>query len=219
MPVAGAEVKLVPVEGKMEVRVRGPSVTPGYWKRPDLDAAAFDEEGFYLTGDAGRLVDPADPSAGIAFDGRIAENFKLGSGTWVNVGALRVAAIAACAPVVEDLVVAGHDRDEIGLLAFPSLAGCRGLCPDLAQAPAADLLGDPRVRAAVRRGLAALCAGGASSTRATRALLMAEPPSIDADEITDKGYLNQRAVLARRAALVERLYSDTPDDAVIRLEG
>jgi feruloyl-CoA synthase len=219
VPVAGAEVKLVPSQDKMEIRVRGPNVTPGYWRRPDLTAEAFDEEGFYLTGDAGRLVDPEDPSAGIAFDGRIAENFKLASGTWVNVGALRVAAIAAGAPAIQDAVLTGHDREEIGLLVFPSLGGCRALCPDLGDAPMAELVADPRVRDAVRGALARLCAGGAGSTRATRALVMTEPPSIDANEITDKGYVNQRAVLARRADLVERLHAARPDGAVILLEG
>ncbi|HEV7370263.1 feruloyl-CoA synthase [Arenibaculum sp.] len=219
VPAPGNEVKMVPDGGKFELRVRGPNITPGYWRQPELTAAAFDEEGFYRTGDAGRLVDPEDPGAGIVFDGRIAENFKLASGTWVNVGALRVAAIAAAAPAVEDAVVTGHDRDEIGLLVFPSAAGCRALCPDLgADAPIADLVRDERVRGAIRRALGTLAAGGGSSTRVARAVVTTEPPSIDANEITDKGYINQRAVLTCRAALVERLHAAHPDPDIIRLE-
>ena len=218
LPGPGIELKLVPADDKLEMRVRGPNVTPGYWKRPDLTAACFDEEGFYRTGDAALFADPADPRRGIVFDGRIGENFKLLSGTWVNVGALRVAAIAAAAPVIEDAVVAGHDRDEIGLLVFPNLAGCRSLCPDLpADAPVADLVAAPAVRAALAAGLArhnAAC-GGASSMRIPRALFLTEPPSIDANEITDKGYINQRAALTRRAPWVERLYAEPRDPAVV----
>ncbi|HZB94079.1 MAG TPA: feruloyl-CoA synthase [Stellaceae bacterium] len=210
LPAPGAEVKLVPEGDKLEIRVRGPNITPGYWKRPDLTAAAFDEEGFYRPGDAARLEDPDEPRRGIVFDGRLGENFKLSSGTWVTVGALRVALIAACAPVVEDAVITGHDRDEIGLLIFPSLAGCRGLCPHLAaDAPLAALLGEERVREALAVALARHNAAAlGNSHRVTRALLLAEPPSIDQGEITDKGYINQRAVLTHRAALVERLYAE-----------
>ncbi|HWI27688.1 MAG TPA: feruloyl-CoA synthase [Stellaceae bacterium] len=209
LPAPGCEVKLVPEGEKLEIRVRGPNITPGYWKRPDLTAAAFDEEGFYRPGDAARLEDPAAPRCGIVFDGRLGENFKLSSGTWVGVGALRVALIAACAPVVEDAVIAGHDRDEIGLLVFPSLAGCRGLCPDLPpDAPLAALIAEHSVRDALAAALARHNAGaGGSSHRVSRALLLAEQPSIDKGEITDKGYINQRAVLTDRAALVERLYA------------
>lgn len=201
LPVPGVALKLVPIPGsdKYELRVQGDNVTPGYWKRDDLTAAAFDDEGFYRMGDAARLVNPDDPAQGIEFAGRVAEDFKLTSGTWVQVGALRVRAISALAPVAQDIVVTGHDRDEIGLLIFPSLAGCRSLCPDGAAA-ASLLLADERVRAAVRQGMQALQAeGGGSSTYATRALLLAEPPQIDAGEITDKGYLNQRVILERRA--------------------
>ena len=141
------------------------------------------------------------------------------SGIWVHVGALRVKALAQLAPVAQDIVVAGHDREEAGFLVFASPAGCRGLCPDLpADVPLEQVLADPRVIAHVRDGMARLKQeGGGSSTYATRALLMAEPPSIDAKEITDKGYINQRAVLARRAALVQRLYAEPADAAVIRL--
>jgi feruloyl-CoA synthase len=152
------------------------------------------------------------------FDGRVAENFKLLTGTWVNVGTLRPAAIAAGSPVIEDAAVTGHDRDEIGLLVFPSLAGLRSLCPELGpEAALADLAGRPAVRAALAEGLRRHNAqtGGTATTRIARCLLLTEPPSIDADEITDKGYLNQRAVLAKRAALVERLYADPASSDVI----
>jgi feruloyl-CoA synthase len=217
VPPPGVELKLVPDAGKLEMRVRGPNVSPGYWRRPDATAAAFDEEGFLRTGDAARLFDPADPNKGVVFDGRLAENFKLMSGTWVNVGELRVAAIAACAPLIEDAVVTGHDRDEVGLLAFPSLAGCRSLCLHLpATAATQELIADAAVREALAAGLRRLNEkAGGTSHRIGRALLLAEPPSIDANEITDKGYLNQRAVLERRAALVERLYAAGRESDII----
>ena len=219
LPAPGAELKMVPNGGKLELRVRGPNVTPGYWKRPDLTREAFDEEAFYRIGDAGRFADANDPGKGIEFDGRIAEDFKLMSGVWVHVGQLRVNAIAALAPVAQDIVVTGHDREEIGLLVFANPAGCRSLCSDLAQdAPIDQVVRDSRVAARVAEGLARLAAqGGGSSTYAMRAVLMTEPPSIDANEITDKGYINQGAVLARRAALVERLYASAPGDDIVGL--
>jgi len=219
LPAPGTELKLVPNENKLELRVRGPNVTPGYWKRPDLTQAAFDEEGFYRIGDAGRFADPNDPARGIEFDGRIAEDFKLMSGVWVHVGAIRVKALAALAPLAQDIVVAGHDREEAGFLVFANPPGCRSLCPDLpADVPLEQVLADARVAARLKEGMAMVKQeGGGSSTYATRALLMAEPPSIDANEITDKGYINQRAVLTRRAALVERLYAERADAAVIKL--
>jgi feruloyl-CoA synthase len=217
LPAPGSEIKLVPHDDKLEIRVRGPNVSPGYWKRPDLTAEAFDADGFYRPGDAARLADPAEPVRGIVFDGRIGENFKLGSGTWVTTGALRIAVIAAGAPVIEDAVIAGHDRDEVTLLVFPSLAGCRGLCPHLpADAPLKALIAERVVRDALARGLERHNAqAGGSSQRIARLLLLDAPASIDKGEITDKGYLNQRAVLANRAALVERLYADAPDAEVI----
>jgi feruloyl-CoA synthase len=220
LPKPGIELKMLPNGGKLEMRVRGPNVTPGYWKRPDLTREAFDEEGHYRIGDAGRLADPEDPAKGIVFDGRIAEDFKLSTGIWVHVGALRVKGIAALAPLAQDIVVTGHDRAEIGFLVFASAQGARSLCPDLpAETPLADILRDPRVKARALEGLSRLAAeGGGSSTYAARALIMAEPPSIDANEITDKGYINQRAVLARRAALVEALHADRPGADVISTE-
>ncbi|HVM80485.1 MAG TPA: feruloyl-CoA synthase [Stellaceae bacterium] len=217
VPAPGWELKLVPNGGRLEVRVRGANVTPGYFRRPDLTEQAFDAEGFYCPGDAMRLEDPRDPTRGLVFDGRIAENFKLSTGSWVSVGALRVAAIAACAPLMEDGVLTGHDRDEAGLLMFPSLAGCRSLCPHLPKdAPLATLVREPAVRAALAEGLRRLnAAATGSSQRIGRALLMTEPPSIDRGEITDKGYLNQRACLTHRAELVERLHSDPPPEEVV----
>jgi feruloyl-CoA synthase len=217
IPTPGSEVKLAPSGDRLEMLVRGPNVTPGYWKRPDLTAAAFDTEGWFRTGDAGRFEDPRDPSKGIVFDGRVAENFKLSSGTWVNVGALRLAALAALSPLIEDAVVAGQDRDEVGLLAFANLTACRGLCTDLAaECAAAEVLAHAAVRAAILAGIARHNAGaGGSSMEIARVVLMDEPPSIDANEITDKGYINQRAVLQRRAALVERLYAEPADGEVI----
>lgn len=197
LPAPGVELKLVPNAGKQEMRVRGPNVTPGYLKRPDLTAAAFDDEGFYKIGDAGRFEDPDAPEKGLVFDGRVTESFKLTTGTWVHAGTLRVALIAACSPVVQDAVVTGHDRDEVGLLIFPNPIEW-----DRAEDPVAI----------VREGLRAHNEGVAgSSQRVTRALVLEEPPSIDAGEITDKGYINQRAVLERRAALVERLYAGGAD--------
>lgn len=210
LPAPGIELKLTPREGKLEMRVRGPNVTPGYWRRPELTQLAFDNEGYYMIGDAGKFADPSDPAGGIEFDGRIAEDFKLMSGTWVHVGALRVQALALLAPVAQDIVVAGHDREDVGFLIFANAAGCRGLCPELpADTPLDKVLDDARVRDFILKGLRRLRSEhGGSSQHASRALLMAEPPSIDANEITDKGYINQRAVLTRRAALVDQLYSE-----------
>lgn len=211
LPAPGIELKLVPKDGKLEMRVRGPAVTPGYYKRQDLTQAAFDEEGFFLTGDAGAFADPADPAKGLIFDGRIGENFKLTSGTWVHVGSLRIAIIASAAPLIDDLVIAGHDRDEIGILIFPNHAACREIAVELSShAPIEDVLASGPVREAI--GAAILRhnehAKGASSLRVARALLLGEPPSLDRNEITDKGYINQRAVLNNRKALVERLFEE-----------
>jgi feruloyl-CoA synthase len=219
LPVPGTELKLVPAAGKLEIRVRGANVTPGYWRAPEATAAAFDDEGFYRIGDAVRFADAEHPERGLVFDGRIAEDFKLSSGTWVSVGGLRVKGIEALAPLAQDVVVAGHDRDAVGFLVVPNAPACRALAGLPADAPLADALGAAAVRNALRDGLRRLHAasGGAGSMHATRALLLDEPPSIDAGEITDKGYLNQRAILARRAAQVDRLYAARPDDRVATL--
>ena len=220
LPAPGCEIKMIPAgDGeKYELRVRGPNVTPGYWRRDDLTEAAFDGEGFYRIGDAGRFADLDDPSKGLEFAGRLAEEFKLTSGTWVHVDALRVRAISSFSPLAQDIVIAGHDRDEIGFLIFPNLSGCRGLCPELGkEASLTVLLADERLRGRIRDGMESLRAeGSGSSTYATSALFLEEPPSIDAGEITDKGYINQRAVLERRSDLVVRLSADpAPEDVIL----
>ena len=197
LPVAGCELKLVPCAGKLEVRVRGPHVMPGYHRRPDLTKAAFDEEGFYRIGDAVKLADPADPAKGVVFDGRVAEDFKLSTGTWVNTGAIRVKLIAAADPLIQDAIITGHDRNEVGALVFLS--------------PATKDMSQPALQSRLSAALKTLASEGGSSTYPARLLVMTEPPSIDANEITDKGYINQRAVLERRAALVEKLYAGGPE--------
>jgi len=217
LPAPGVELKLVPREGKLEARLRGPNITPGYWRAPALTAGAFDEEGFYKIGDALKFEDAADPAKGLIFDGRLAEDFKLATGTWVSVGPLRAFFIAHCAPLVRDVVLAGADRDEVAALVIPDLDACRRLAPDLAvDVSAADLLADTRVRQTFARLLDALSEPSrGTSARVRRAILLAEPPSLDVGEMTDKGSINQRAVLAHRAALVEELYADPPSANVI----
>ncbi|HEY3891818.1 MAG TPA: AMP-binding protein, partial [Bradyrhizobium sp.] len=220
LPVPGNDAKLVPNNGKLEVRARGPNVTPGYWRQPELTATAFDEEGFYKFGDALKPVDPEDFSAGFDFDGRIAEDFKLASGTWVSVGPLRARFIATCAPLVRDVVIAGINRDEVSALVILDLDGCRLINPAL---PADDLLAaasDPLILAALRERLLRLLATSTgSSTRIARAVLIDTPLSIDRGEVTDKGSINQREVLDHRSALIEQLYSPAPTMRVIMLEG
>jgi len=214
VPAPGVEIKLVPSGAKLEVRVRGPNVTPGYWKRPDLTAAAFDEEGFYKPGDAMRVLDVADPAKGIAFDGRLTEDFKLTTGTWVHVGAVRVGALAATSPALQDAVIAGENREFLGMLAWLNGAGCCKLIG--AECPLPELARHPAVREHVARALAQWnAAHQGSSERIARVLLLPDTPSIDANEITDKGYINQRLALERRRADVERLYAAAPDADVI----
>ncbi|MGE9008929.1 AMP-binding protein [Leptospira interrogans] len=218
LPFPGVELKMVPCGSKYELRLRGINVTPGYFGQPDLTKKMFDEEGFYCIGDAGIFVDDNDPLQGIIFAGRVVEDFKLTTGTFVHVGSLRTDAIAAATPAVHDALVAGQDREFIGLLAWPNLHACRQLVgnPD---ATFEDVVGHPEVIACVKRGLEAhnaSCTG--SSMRIARAMLMAEPPSIDGNELTDKGYINQRAGLERRAALVEKLYAAHPGEDVIVLK-
>ncbi len=221
LPFPGVQLKMLPTAtpNMYELRLKGINVFPGYHAQPELTAAAFDEEGFYKIGDAGVLSDPADPAAGLIFAGRVTEEFKLTTGTFVHVGELRTDCIAACSPVLLDALVAGQDRPTIGLLAWPNLAACRALIgqPD---ASFDTIATHPAVRDAVRRGLQAHNATtqGASSRRIARVLLLTEPPSIDGNELTDKGYINQKAGLTRRAALVERLYAEQPTDDVIVLK-
>src|SRR5947208_567144 len=218
LPVSGNDAKLVPDSGKLEIRAKGPNVTPGYWRQPELSAAAFDEEGFYKLGDAIKPADPDDFDAGFDFDGRIAEDFKLASGTWVSVGPLRARFIAACAPLLRDVVIAGINRDEVSALIILDLDGCRLVNPGL---PADDLVAaasDSLVREAFRERLTKfLAASTGSSTRITRAILIDSPLSSDRGEVTDKGSINQRAVLDHRSRLIEELYSPTPAAHVITL--
>ena len=217
VPLPGCEARLAPSGDKLEARFRGPNVTPGYYREPELTRAAFDSDGFFGIGDAVRFLDADDAARGLVFDGRVAENFKLLSGTWVHAGTLRLAAISAAAPVVQDAVVTGHYGDEVGLLAFPNPAGCRSLCPDAPEdEPVASLIARPEIRARLAAGLAEHnAANPASSTRIARAMLVADPPAIDAGEITDKGYINQRAVLERRAEAVARLHAADPGPDVL----
>ncbi|NOJ41804.1 AMP-binding protein [Bradyrhizobium australiense] len=218
LPFPGVELKMVPCGSKYELRLRGINVTPGYFGQPDLTKKMFDEEGFYCIGDAGVFVDDNDPLQGIIFAGRVVEDFKLTTGTFVHVGSLRTDAIAAATPVVHDALVTGQDRPFIGLLAWPNLQACRQIT-DNPDATFEDVVRHPEVIARLKRGLKAHNASATgSSMRIARAMLMAEPPSIDGNELTDKGYINQRAGLERRAALVEKLYADRPGDDVIVLQ-
>ncbi|HLZ01949.1 MAG TPA: feruloyl-CoA synthase [Bradyrhizobium sp.] len=218
LPVPGNDAKLVPNNGKLEVRARGPNVTPGYWRQPDLTRAAFDEEGFYKLGDALKPADTNDFHAGFDFDGRIAEDFKLASGTWVSVGPLRARFIAACAPLVRDVVIAGINRDEIAALVILDLDGCRMISPKLSADDIAAAANDTAVRAALRERFERLLAGATgSSNRITRAILIDGPLSIDRGEVTDKGSINQRAVLEHRKELIEELYAPAASARVITL--
>src|SRR5260221_1231086 len=218
LPVSGNDAKLLPNNGKLEVRARGPNVTPGYWRQPELTAKAFDEEGFYKFGDALKPADPDDLDKGFDFDGRIAEDFKLASGTWVSVGPLRARFVAACAPMVRDVVIAGINRDEISALVVLDLDGCRLINPTLPLDDLAATAGDPLIRAAFHERLMKfLATATGSSTRITRAILLDMPLSIDRGEVTDKGSINQRAVLDHRSGLIDLLYSPTPAVHVITL--
>ncbi|CAN7734461.1 AMP-binding protein [Bradyrhizobium sp. LjRoot220] len=217
LPFPGVELKMVPCDSKYELRLRGINVTPGYFGQADLTKKMFDEEGFYCIGDAGVFVDDEDPLQGIIFAGRVVEDFKLTTGTFVHVGSLRTDAIAAATPVVHDALVAGQDREFIGLLAWPNLHACRQITGN-PEASYEEVVKHPAVIACLKQGLQAHnAASTGSSTRIARAMLMAEPPSIDGNELTDKGYINQRAGLERRAALVERLYAAHPGEDVIIL--
>ncbi|HWK26439.1 MAG TPA: feruloyl-CoA synthase [Solirubrobacter sp.] len=215
VPVPGVELKLAPVDDKFEMRIKGPNVTPGYLGQPEATRLAFDEDGWYRTGDAGRMEDPDDPNRGVVFDGRVVEDFKLMTGTFVSVGNLRVAALAAASPLLMDAVVCGHDRDYVALLAWPQVAAARELAGDPEATPE-QLVRSPEVAAFLRERFAEYNRQHpASSTRIDRVLLLAEPPSLDANEITDKGYVNQRAALQRRAVHVAALFADAPGEEVI----
>ncbi len=215
LPGPGLELKLVPNSGKLEARLRGPNITPGYWREPQLTANAFDDENYYKLGDALAFEDPDDPGKGLVFDGRIAEDFKLATGTWVATGRLRGLLNNAFAPYVRDVVLTAPDRDYLGALLFPDPEACRALAPDL-KGDVAALLSDPRVRREFQTRLDALAREATgSSNRVLRAMLLEEPPLMDAGEATDKGSINQRNVLKRRAALVDELYAEPPSPRVI----
>jgi feruloyl-CoA synthase len=205
VPVPGVELKLAPVSGKYEGRLRGPNITPGYWGEPGLTEAAFDDEGFYRLGDAIGCVDPMDPRQGFVFEGRLSEDFKLSTGTWVRVGALRAALLAELGPLVFDIVIAGHDREFVAALIFPTRVGGHG-------GPAADL------QALIATRLEAFAASHpGTSTAVRRAVILDQPPAIDLQELTDKGSVNQKAVLRHRAAVVQQLFADRPGPHVIHI--
>jgi feruloyl-CoA synthase len=215
----GVEAKVVPHGDKMEIRVKGPNVTPGYWRDPELTRNAFDEEGYYKFGDAVRFVDPDNVNKGLLFDGRFAEDFKLASGTFVNVGPLRSRIIHWFAPYVIDAVITGHDRNFLGMLLVPNLEACRTLASALpAGASVAEVLRNEAVAStftALLESFAAQSTG--NSNRVERTIILEEPPALDAGEITDKGSLNQRAILERRAALVDDIYALNPSPRVLRI--
>jgi feruloyl-CoA synthase len=208
VPTPGMELKLVDMQGKTEVRYRGPNVTPGYWRAPQETADAFDEEGFFKTGDAVQWIDETNPHLGLKFDGRIAEDFKLATGTFVSVGPLRAKIISLGAPFIQDAVLTGINLKEVGAMIFPTPA-VRSLCDLPAGAPLADVLASPAVLAkfqAIVNELAQTATG--SANRIARLCLLSEPPTIDKGEITDKGSINQRSVLAHRADMVAALHAD-----------
>lgn len=218
LPYPGVALKLVPSEGKLEARLRGPLITPGYWRQDHHTQTAFDEQGYYKIGDALKFADPDDPAKGLLFDGRIAEDYKLSTGTWVSVGPLRGRFLDHFAPTVRDVVLAGPDRDHIGALVFPDIDACRKLAGLGPEATPDAIVADAKVRATFAELLTTLAAQAkGSSTRVVRLVLMAEPPSMDKGEMTDKGSINQRAVLRNRADLVEQLYAEPVPEAVISL--
>ena len=213
VPVPGVEIKLTPVEGKLEMRVKGPNVTPGYLGQPESTPKAFDDDGWYRTGDAGKLEDPDDPNKGLVFDGRVVEDFKLMTGTFVSVGNLRIAALAAASPLLMDAVVCGHDRDYVGAAGLAELGAAREIAGRARRRRRRSSCARPKLAEFLReRFIAYNRSNPASSTRVERVILLAEPPSLDANEITDKGYVNQRAALERRAVHVAALFADEPGD-------
>jgi feruloyl-CoA synthase len=211
VPAKGITLKLVPMDGKFEARLKGPNVTPGYWRDPERTAEAFDDEGFYRLGDAFRFADPDDVSKGFYFDGRVAENFKLTTGTWVNAGALRTKLIDAMGGLARDAAVTGLDRDFVGALVIPNLAACRALAGAAAGEADAAVLQNPTVRRTFAERLVAFASTSTgSSTLVRRMILLDEAPSVDRGEITDKGSLNPRTLIANRAGLLEELYAGSP---------
>jgi feruloyl-CoA synthase len=216
LPAPGCEARLVPVDGKLEARFKGPHVMPGYWRAPEQTAAVFDADGYYCSGDAVRFYDPTHPEIGLMFDGRIAEDFKLSSGTFVSVGPLRANVISEGAPYVLDAVVTGLNRDQIGLLLFPRLEHCARLAGLEEQASVGTILASQPVRTFFSTLLNRLNRQATgSANRISRLCLMVEPPQIDHGEITDKGSINQRAVLGRREAQVEALYANDNPQVIL----
>lgn len=217
VPNAGVAMKLVPTAGKLEARLKGPNITPGYWRQPDLTSAAFDDEGYYRLGDALRFADPADPDRGFIFDGRLSEDFKLATGTWVSVGPLRAAFLAHFGPVVRDIVIAGHGRDVAAGLIVPDLDACLAMAGSMPPPrQPADILADSGVRARMGELLKSFNARAAgNSHRIARVIMLEVPPSLDSGEMTDKGTINQSAVLANRSNLVEELYAVTTSPRII----
>jgi feruloyl-CoA synthase len=199
--------------------LRGPHITPGYWRQDNLTRAAFDEDGFYKIGDALKFVDADNPGKGLMFDGRLAEDFKLSSGTWTSVGPLRARFIDHFNPYVRDVVFAGPDRDEIVALVFPDIEACGKLAELGADTKLPAVLDSPSVRLRFTDLLNSLAkASPGSSMRVERAILMVDPPSMDKGEMTDKGSINQRAVLKNRADLVEELYATPPSARIVAIE-
>jgi feruloyl-CoA synthase len=217
LPAPGVEVKLVPNAGKLECRVRGPSITPGYWRMPDMTEKAFDDEGYYMLGDAIKPADPDDFSQGFDFDGRVSEDFKLASGTWVSVGPMRAKFIAACAPLLRDVVLAGINRDDLAAIGIPDADGCRSVVPHLPASASLDtVINDPVFMKTFRAKVKAfLATATGSSTRIPVATIFAGSLSIDKGEVTDKGSVNQRSFLEHHADLVEKLYADNPPSPIV----
>jgi feruloyl-CoA synthase len=219
LPAAGTIVKLAPVAEKLEIRVRGPAVTPGYWREPELTRHAFDDEGFYRLGDAVRLIDPEDPRRGLKFDGRIGEDFKLANGTWVSVGPLRAELIATLSPLVQDVVIGGLDADFVTALVIPDLAACATMLSAPAPLSYEAAAREPRLIAWLQERLSAHARANAASTRCIRrAALLPVAPSFDRGEITDKGSINQRAILSTHANLVHQLYAPSPGAFIATME-
>ena len=217
LPIPGIKIKMVPVGNKMELRLKGPNVTPGYLKRDDLTKKAFDDEGYYLIGDAGRLVDKNDPSRGIDFDGRVVENFKLLTGTWVDVGSLRLAVVNSCTPLFQDGLVTGHDKNYLGFLAWPNIEACKNFIGNK-ELEYNDIVKHPLLREEIIRKIILHNKNfPGSSTKIKKVILMETPPSFDDNEITDKGYVNQSSALAIRDNLVSLLYeeSENNDEVIV----
>jgi feruloyl-CoA synthase len=205
IPARGMDIKLVPMADKIEVRYKGPNITPGYWRSPEATAQAFDEEGYFCSGDAVKWIDANDFHKGLAFDGRVAEDFKLSTGTFVSVGPLCAKIIATANPIIQGVAIAGINQKEIGVLIFPNLATCKALAGLPDSATQAQVIAHDAVRKKIATG---------SASRVARAMLLDSPPSIDKGEVTDKGSLNQRAILNTRAAQVIALYDDATTELI-----